>query len=161
MTGRTPSRIREKPAPLPNPALPGADFADCYARDLGHSSMTAEAFARAMIKDPPDWAQRLLILRNVMVRPFGLSGGKTDGNSVNGFPFMSCEDDQAVLGFDDKHLDFRIVIDMTGRGTEKARAHVTTLVRRHGLPGRLYLAGVLPFHRKIVPAMMRRVAVEG
>jgi hypothetical protein len=34
----------------------------------------------------------------------------------------------------------------------------TTLVLTHNLLGRIYLAIILPFHRLIVPVMMRRAA---
>lgn len=33
----------------------------------------------------------------------------------------------------------------------------TTPVMTHNLPGRVYLATIMPFHRIIVPAMLRQV----
>ena len=41
---------------------------------------------------------------------------------------------------------------------ERSQIAVTTLVRPHNLLGRTYLAGVLPFHRIIVPAMLVQAA---
>lgn len=62
--------------------------------------------------------------------------------------------ERVVLGFDDKHLDFRLVVDSTG-----GEITGTTLIRTHNLLGRAYLAAVLPFHHLIVRAMLRRAVV--
>ena len=60
-------------------------------------------------------------------------------------------------GFNDRHLDFRLIVDVTPSG-EARQVTATTLVRTHNRLGRLYLAIIMPFHRLIVPAMLRRVA---
>jgi hypothetical protein len=49
------------------------------------------------------------------------------------------------------------VIDVAGTGSER-RVTATTLVLTHNLLGRTYLAIILPFHRLIVPSMLRKVA---
>ena len=108
-----------------------------------------------MFADPPPWAQALLSLRHRLVRPFGLKTDAVAGeDAVNGFPVLRADDSTAVLGLDDKHLDFRIVLTVTPRDPSGFALRVTTLVRRHGLAGRAYLVAVMPFHRLIVPATM-------
>jgi hypothetical protein len=73
------------------------------------------------------------------------------------FPVVSQTPDRLIAGFNDHHLDFRIVIDVTGpRGVRQVTA--TTLVLTHNWLGRTYLAIILPFHRLIVPALLRQVA---
>jgi hypothetical protein len=67
---------------------------------------------------------------------------------------------QVVLGFDDAHLDFRVVINVETQGKTRLAATATTYVRTHNLGGRLYLMAVKPFHRLIVPAMLSN-AVAG
>jgi hypothetical protein len=59
-----------------------------------------------------------------------------------------------VLGFDDRHLDFRIVIDVRQDRPSGQTLSVMTLVHRNNLFGRLYLATVMPFHRLIVRRML-------
>jgi invasion protein IalB len=61
-----------------------------------------------------------------------------------------------VAGFNDAHLDFRLVVDVA---TAKAGQQITatTLVRTHNRLGRAYLTAILPFHRLIVRSMLRRV----
>jgi hypothetical protein len=51
-------------------------------------------------------------------------------------------------------LDFRIVVDVTPPGSVTA----TTLVKTHNWLGRTYLAIIMPFHRLIVPTLLRQVA---
>jgi hypothetical protein len=70
------------------------------------------------------------------------------------FPVLSTSDHQVVLGFDDWHLDFRIVME-AAESKQGTRLRATTLVRRKNLFGRLYIALVGPFHRMIVPAALR------
>jgi hypothetical protein len=58
---------------------------------------------------------------------------------------------RVVCGLDDRHLDFRIIISVSA-----AVARCTTVVRRHGWAGSAYFAVVGPFHRRLVPGLMRR-----
>lgn len=71
------------------------------------------------------------------------------------FPIVSETPDRLVAGFNDKHLDFRVVVDVAASGGGQ---HATTLVLTHNLLGRTYLAIIMPFHRLIVRAMLRQVA---
>ena len=65
--------------------------------------------------------------------------------------------ERLVAGFDDHHLDFRVVVDVTTSG-QRQQVTTTTLVRTHNWLGRAYLAIILPFHRLIVRTMLRQVA---
>jgi hypothetical protein len=65
-------------------------------------------------------------------------------------------DDEVLLGEDDRHLDFRVSMLLQREGLEAPRVVVATVVRYNGRLGRLYFAVVRPFHRRIVPAMLRR-----
>lgn len=113
-----------------------------------------------MLASPPDWISGLMAARNVLVTPFGLRTpvpGRTGApEAIGAFPIVSEAPERLVAGFDDRHLDFRVVVDVvrTGGGS---RVTATTLVRTHNLLGRAYLAAVLPFHRIIVPAMLRQI----
>jgi hypothetical protein len=115
-----------------------------------------------MFARSPRWIDALLRLRNIAVAPFGLktsgAGERNFGGLVGLFPVLSEAPEHMVLGFDDYHLDFRIVVNIatSGRGQEVT---ATTLVLTHNLFGCLYLATVLPFHRLIARTMLRRVAI--
>lgn len=60
------------------------------------------------------------------------------------------------MGFDDAHLDFRVVVEVTSN-CRRQQITATTFVRTRNRLGRLYLAAVKPFHRMIVPAMLAQV----
>jgi hypothetical protein len=141
--------------------LAGAQFADAYSIAVGGGALDARQAAERMITRQPRWAEALLALRNILVRPFGL---KTSGASrtapremIGIFPVVSETPDRLVAGFNDSHLDFRLVVDVAPLG-DRQRVTATTLVLTHNWLGRSYLALILPFHRLIVRAMLRRVA---
>jgi hypothetical protein len=99
----------------------------------------------------------LLILRNIAVTPFGLKRGAPIGAERIGiFPVVSASPERVVMGFDDLHLDFRVVVDVAPEGSGR-QVTATTLVRTRNRLGRLYLAAVKPFHRVIVPMMLAQV----
>jgi hypothetical protein len=51
------------------------------------------------------------------------------------------------------------VVDVAGSNSDSSQQiTATTLVKTHNLFGRIYLAIILPFHRLIVPAMLRKIA---
>ncbi len=146
-------KVAKIPANLPNEALPGADWADCYQlHTLKHYENALEA-AHAIIGKPPAWVSNLLTLRNIVVAPLGLKGTRDIagqlGKNVGTFPVLAEEDHRVVLGADDRHLDFRAVVDHdVVDGITVVTA--TTLVKRHNLLGRTYLAAIMPFHKLIL-----------
>jgi Protein of unknown function (DUF2867) len=155
-------RAYSVPVTLPHPALPVADWADCYELLVPGQSTTAISAAKRALGDFPAWVRALMWLRNAIVSPFGLkgSGDQPDGRTemIGFFPVISRSSEQAVLGFDDAHLDFRIVIDVRQAGELAQRVSVTTLVRRKILLGKIYIAVITPFHRLIVRTMLSRLA---
>lgn len=147
-----------RPVSLPHPLLPSADWADRFTLGLPVDGLTAREAARLALEHPPGWVRRLMVLRNALVAPFGLrrAAGKaaTSETEIGGFPVVSASDDRVVLGFDDRHLDFRIVIDVRQDRPSGQTLSVMTLVHRNNLFGRLYLAAVMPFHKLIVRRML-------
>jgi hypothetical protein len=141
--------------------LPGAQFIDAYTIAVGDTALDARHAAVTMIEHGPRWIDALMRLRNVVVTPFGL---KTPAPSAAGardrigvFPVLSETPGRVVAGFDDHHLDFRVVIDVED-GSAGRRVVASTLVLTHNRLGRTYLATIMPFHRLVVRAMLRRLA---
>jgi hypothetical protein len=140
--------------------LPGAQFADAYRIEIEGTTLDAGTAALLILGRSPRWVRVLLGLRNVLVTPFGLktSGEPTTKGIIGLFPVVSATREQLVAGFDDHHLDFRVVVEVAPAGENRQQVTTTTLVRRHNLLGRVYLAIVMPFHRVIARAMLRQVA---
>jgi hypothetical protein len=142
--------------------LAGAQFVDAYALTIRDPALDARGAAERMFATLPPWIGGLMAVRNFIVSPFGLktSAPRSNGRrDVGFFPVISQSPERVVTGFDDKHLDFRVVVDIASV-EDTRRVKTTTLVRTHNALGRVYLATVLPFHRLIVPSMMRQLTKE-
>ncbi len=143
------------------PLLAGAQFADAFSVAIDDAAIDARGAAERMLGYRPRWIATLMALRNHLVTPFGLKtpspGRQAAADSVGIFPVLSETPGRLVAGFDDRHLDFRVVVDVAGAGPHR-QVTATTLVLTHNLLGRAYLAIILPFHRIIVRAMLRQVA---
>jgi hypothetical protein len=151
--------IREVLARLPDPALAGADWADAYQVETPLLFPTARAGAEAIVRCFPAWTMSLLLLRKLVVLPLGLKGGdRVRGLDMVGiFPVASETPARLVGGFDDRHLDFRVIVELSSAGPERQRIKLTTVVRRHNRTGRTFLAAVMPFHRAIIRRALRRL----
>lgn len=151
--------VEEVAVRLPDPALDGADWADAYEAETARPFPTARAAAEAMVRAFPAWTMPLLLLRNLVVLPLGLKGAdRVPGRDMVGiFPVVSETSSRFVGGFDDRHLDFRVIVELSAVGPERQRIKLTTVIRRHNLAGRAYLATVMPFHRAIIRGALRRL----
>ena len=140
--------------------LAGAQFSDAFAVGIGAPALDARQAAERMLGRSPRWIEALMGLRDMMVTPFGLKTSPPKGtypDSVGIFPVLSQSPSRLVAGFDDKHLDFRVVVDVATAGPGQ-QVTATTLVLTHNWLGRIYLAVIMPFHRLIVRSMLRQVA---
>jgi len=141
--------------------LTGAQFIDAYRIGIDNGALDAREAARRMFTRSPRWVEALLNLRNLIVAPLGLktssAGVPATGGMIGIFPVVSETPERLVAGFNDNHLDFRVVVDVATVGAGQ-QVTATTLVRTHNWLGRTYLAVILPFHRLIVSSMLRRAA---
>ena len=152
--------VREiKPTVDADAWLPGAQFMDAFGIDIEGRTLDARRAAEKMLARGPRWIDVLLALRNLIVSPFGLKTSAPSGAAdlIGIFPVVSQTPERLVAGFNDSHLDFRVVVDVVGSGLGQ-RVTATTLVKTHNLLGRVYLAVILPFHRVIVRRLLRQVA---
>ena len=162
--GRTSPEIRPVAVPPDLAAaagLPRPDFADGFAARLPRGAPTDLDFWHDAVlrTSAPAWLSGLMRVRGALARLLRLktAGGESD----NLFPVLSRTHAVLVSGVDDRHLDFRVVITvptLPGAGCELV---VVTVVQRHNLVGRAYFALVRPFHRRVVPALMRRAVRSG
>lgn len=141
--------------------LAGARFMDAYRLEVSGANLDARQAAERMMARAPRWVDLLLAARNIMVAPFGLktsgSEGRASRDIIGIFPVVSETPDRLVAGFNDRHLDFRVVVDVATTGQQQ-NITATTLVLTHNRLGRIYLKIILPFHRLVVRAMLRQVA---
>ena len=144
-----------------SPLLPGAQFADAFCVTVTAPALTARQAAERMMAHQPRWIAQLLALRDRLVAPFGLVTAARLANAtadkIGFFPVISATPARLVAGLDDRHLDFRLVVDVEPCDKGQ-RVTATTLVLTHNWLGRIYLAVILPFHRLIARTLIRQVA---
>lgn len=154
------------------------DYIDSYMTSIidNNDRIKPSDIGKAFFLSGPKWVDKLFALRNKIVAVFGL---KTSNNIVNRRRFINnfkCEvgeqvglfkvfartDKEVVLGEDDKHLNFRISLFLDDSVAANARKNLTiaTTVIFHNWFGRLYFIFVRPFHRLIVPTMLRGIVKE-
>ena len=149
------------PSVDPEQMLAGAQFVDAYRIALEGTALDARTAAIKMFARAPRWVEALVNLRNLIVAPFGLKtsgdGEPSTGGMIGLFPVLSETPERLVAGFNDSHLDFRVVVDVASAGNGQ-QVTTTTLVLTHNWFGRIYLTATVPFHRLVARAMLRQVA---
>jgi hypothetical protein len=134
-------------------------MSDAYRLVVDDRVLDATVAAERIFGRVPWWMAALLGVRNRLVAPFGLKTSVDEAaQRIGFFPVIAQTPHRVLLGFDDKHLDFRVAVDVTPLAHARHEVTVTTLVRTHNRLGRIYLALVLPFHAVVVPAMLAQVA---
>jgi hypothetical protein len=154
-------KIREiKPTVDTDALLAGTQFADAFGLEVDGHTLDARQATERMVGRAPRWIDALVTVRNILVAPLGL---KTSGDSVTVprdmigiFPVISQTPERLIAGFNDRHLDFRVVVDVAPHGAGQ-QVTATTLVKTHNRLGRTYLAIILPFHRLVVRSMLAQV----
>lgn len=162
---RARDRVEVTRVPVPDEAvklagLPAADRPDAFALALpdGASQDARTWHARLAAVAAPRWIAGLAGVRSVLARALRL---KTAGplREQNGpFAVISAGPDAVVTGLDDRHLDFRVVIQVVAGPPGRRELVLTTVVQPHNRTGRAYFALIRPFHLLIVPGILRRVA---
>jgi hypothetical protein len=115
--------------------------------------------------------KQLLVVRSILVRPFGIAGvsyrdltkpidtskSYTTGDRIGRWTLYGQYPDELITGADENHLDFRVSVLREGR----SRVVLSTAVMTHNVFGRAYLATILPFHRYGVPQLLTDAAAAG
>lgn len=177
--------VREIPVPAGtaiHATLPGAQFFDAYEVADDHPAQNALQTWLDVVARTPRWTQQLMAVRNKLVRLVGLkdlgqlhdghppASGRSPrdarsyrvGDRVGIFLIRHLSDTEVVMGQDDKHLDVQVSLTKQGQqGTAPATVVVSTVVHIHNTLGHAYMAVITPFHRRIVRAMMQRLADHG
>ncbi len=165
---------------LPNHSLLNSsgntfDYVDSFQASLyDHGNkFTSTDIGRAFFSSGPKWVERLFALRNKMVSIFGLktSGDITKrerhlqnfkcepGEHMGLFKVFAKTENEVILGEDDKHLNFRVSLFLAphASGTKNKDITLTTTVEFNNWFGKLYFLPVRPFHKLIVPTMLKGI----
>lgn len=154
------------------------DYVDSFQGELNDidNKFNSVDIGKAFFSSGPKWIERLFALRNKIVSLFGL---KTSGNisdQKKQFENFKCEPDQQlglfkvfakteneiILGEDDKHLNFRVSLFLEEKEEKSTTKELTisTTVEFNNWFGRFYFLPVRPFHKLIVPSMLKEIIKE-
>jgi len=161
--------------------LPGAHFFDAYTTTDPRPTTSALQTWLDVVARTPRWTQQLMAVRNTLVQLVGLKGvgqlhdvhplasGASSrdassyrvGDRVGIFLIRHLSDTEVVMGQDDKHLDVQVSLTKHPQADGPATVAVSTVVHIHNTLGHAYMAIITPFHRRIVRAMLLRLAGHG
>lgn len=145
-------------------------FHDSYELYMKPTTQSALELYLGVVAQTPEWVNRLMTLRNHVVRLVGLKNlghlgavSRTKrpseycvGDRVGIFSILHLSDDEVILGDSDKHLNVQLsVCKVTNPHSSIV---VSTVVHTHNALGRIYMFFVAPVHRLIVPASLARYA---
>lgn len=131
--------------------IPDPDFADVTIGVLpAHATADPAAWARSLFsfQTMPRWVLLALLARQVLAPLMGVPRAPKDV-----FAVRCVEGEEALVAFDDRHLDFRV-----GVGVDELHnlVRITTTVRLKGWRGRVYFWPVRFGHPIVVRSMLRR-----
>jgi hypothetical protein len=131
--------------------IPAPDHADALVTPQpAGSSDDPAAWAQLIfsVATAPSWVRLLFGARAALTPIIGIPRPPR-----NIFEVRRVEGDEALIAFDDRHLDFRCGV---GVDAEHRLVRVITTVRLKGWRGRLYFAPVRLLHPLVVSSMLRR-----
>ncbi len=148
------------------------DLGDAFAIPIADgASNDPDCLARHLNAHPAPWVGGLLKLRDVMVAPFGIKSTRqfeaeavaADIEHIGFFRVCDRRADEIVFGQADSHLDFRgsLLVLPADSQHPRRRVAVVTVVRCNNLVGKVYLALITPFHRRVVMGNLRQAAQAG
>lgn len=153
--------------------LPGAHFFDAWQVEASEPELSALGQFLKAAEATPKWVDGLMQARNQLVRLAGLKhlGGLSGvhmskaasdyrpGERVGIFTLFANEEDEALLGDKDKHLEVTLSVHKTlPQAGEPVIVTVTTVVHLKNFVGRIYMIPVAPIHKLIVPAVLKAIA---
>lgn len=154
------------------------DYIDIYQGFINDpkNRFTAVDVGKAFFSSGPKWIEKLFTVRNKIVSIFGLktSGNISDrqkqldnfhcekGEQLGLFKVFDRTENEVILGEDDKHLNFRVslLLDEAQIGSSQRALTISTTVEFNNSWGKLYFLPVRPFHKLIVPSMLKGIIKE-
>ncbi len=153
-------------------SLRGKNFTACSASTLLGSLLGG------FLINPPVGVSRLMLLRNMLVKPLGLRTSplgcpvssllapRSDKMFANQYPVLDLAVDasdrqaQVILGADDKHLVFRSCVGVQIVNDQCIDITLGTRVHCKNLFGRFYMAVISQVHRSYITPTMLQLAVD-
>ena len=141
--------------------IDSVDYYDAFQMELTDKEASLEEVYVGIFSYSPKWMKYLMLIRNGIVKLFGLrtdiaSDGEQNkklfvGEKSGMFHIYYLSSEEIIAGEDDKHLNFRVSVFK-----EENIVVISTIVQYHNTFGKVYMSLISPFHKIIVRTMMRR-----
>ncbi len=149
------------------------NYEDCFFLKLKlKEKIDIDVVLEKLIISFPAWIKILLKLRNFLALFFGLKTGNIENNyryaeklDLNqghyfGDIYVLLKKEDHLIGeLKDKHLDFRFSLELIKK-KEETFVLLKTIVKYNNFFGRSYFFIVKPFHKLIVPNVLKRISNE-
>ncbi len=152
------------------------DYSDSYKSIINNNQHNINSLmvGKAFFSSSPKWIEDLLNFRDRIVSFLGLkTSGETKnkeeilkdfkgeiGEQLGLFKVFGKTDNELILGEDDKHLNFRVSLFLGDTESLKKSLIISTTVKFNNWLGKLYFLFVKPFHKLIVPSMLKGIIKE-
>ena len=140
------------------------------------NGITPNIVCKAFFATAPKWINQLFNFRNILSSFSGIKSSPNAntkkslfesfkvemGHRLGLFKVYAITKNEVVLGEDDKHLNFRIYFHIRKQTTDGKIKELTvsTAVKFNNWFGRFYFLPVKPFHKFIVPSMLKAMILE-
>ncbi len=143
-------------------SLSNVDYHDSYMIMVEHDE-SIERISEKILSLPRWVIVALRIRYYLLVKPFGLNTGKfndVEKDSKSNFvpvPMIDKNENEIVMGADDKHLYYRISV-MKKKVEEITEIYLSTIVKFHNIFGKLYFVPVGIGHKLVVRSILKRMS---
>jgi hypothetical protein len=148
------------------------DYEDVFAIDIpSETVIKPEELVPLFFDVFPKWFMVLMHLREAIAKLIGLKTAHgidieeqlanfkgEKGESIALFHVFDRTEEEILTGETDKHLDFRLSFFSKPKAKNVYQVSLATTVQYNGGLGKLYFFFVKPFHRLIVPVILKRIA---
>ena len=142
------------------------DFSDCFGMTMRKKNVSIDDVVHCFFNTSPKIVVRMMQLRDFMVRCLGLKTMKHSkeneftafkpGDKRFLFNMYQCNEHEAIIGANDKHLNFRTSLYVKPCG-DTTEVLISTVVVFNNNLGRYYMKLVAPFHKIVVRLIMKNM----
>jgi|JI10StandDraft_1071094.scaffolds.fasta_scaffold06905_9 hypothetical protein len=144
------------------------DYLDCYIAEVKTKDLEIEKVGKLFFLSGPSWITALLLLRDKLVGFLGLKTGRDASDKQRLIANFKCEigeqialfkvfgknPNEVLFGENDIHLDFRVSLFLD---RSMNTITISTHVKFNNWMGKLYFIPVMPFHKIIVPVILKGI----
>ncbi len=153
-------------------ALSKIDYEDTFGVTMDELNLPLHSLPPLLFSSLPDWFALLFKLREKLAGLVGLKTGNQEefekmksefkgkpGEQLSIFKVYDRNEEELLMGENDKHLDFRLSFFIKEKG-DQTELLLSTTVQYNAVSGKLYFFFVKPFHRLIVPILLKRMVLK-